>query len=379
MTSSRAGYGPGSPDGRTRVSESVLNRSTCALALVAALLLVGPARGSDEASDLATPVSDFALTERDGRIVTRDDLLGKVWIASFVLVRCPDGQCPQVTRTMKRLQDELAGRRDLLLVSFTVDPDRDDPAELTRYADAHDADPARWLFLTGKERVIDQLMRSFHLRAGPYQPGSKQHRSSLLLVDRKGQFRGVYTGLKPTTGDSEADEEMFETDLRKLRRHVDQLLAPELPAYLPKDFPAFNATLNALAGALVLLGYAAIRLRLVRTHATCMITALVVSAVFLTSYLFYHLVVKAGQPTRFSDQAPNAPTWVAYLYLLILGSHTLLAIPTAPLALFTAYQGLRGRLEGHVRLARWTLPIWVYVSLTGVVVYWMLYRLYPLP
>jgi uncharacterized membrane protein YozB (DUF420 family) len=80
--------------------------------------------------------------------------------------------------------------------------------------------------------------------------------------------------------------------------------------------------------------------------------------------------------TRFEDQAPGAPGWVRPLYLAILLSHTVLAAVVAPMALFTAYQGLRGRLDSHVRIARWTLPIWLYVSVTGVVVYWMLYRLY---
>jgi uncharacterized membrane protein YozB (DUF420 family) len=150
-----------------------------------------------------------------------------------------------------------------------------------------------------------------------------------------------------------------------------------LPGWLPKDFPAFNATLNALAGALLLLGFAAIRGRRVRLHATCMLAAIAVSAIFLASYLFYHLIVKEGRPTHFSEQAPGAPAWVAYLYLGILGTHTLLAVVVAPLALFTAYQGLRGHIVRHVRVARWTLPLWLYVSITGVVVYWMLYRLYP--
>ena len=71
------------------------------------------------------------------------------------------------------------------------------------------------------------------------------------------------------------------------------------------------------------------------------------------------------------------PDWVRYLYYAILGSHTILAAATAPLALTTAYLGLKNRLVRHVWLARWTLPIWLYVSVTGVVVYWMLYRLYP--
>jgi uncharacterized membrane protein YozB (DUF420 family) len=147
----------------------------------------------------------------------------------------------------------------------------------------------------------------------------------------------------------------------------------------PESFPGFNASLNAASGVLILAGYAAIRARLVRLHMTCMLTALVVSALFLTSYLYYHIVIKEGKPTEFAEQAPSAPDWVRRVYLGVLLTHTVLAAVTAPLALYTAYQGLRGRLRRHVRVARWTLPIWLYVSVTGVVVYWMLYRLYPPP
>jgi uncharacterized membrane protein YozB (DUF420 family)/cytochrome oxidase Cu insertion factor (SCO1/SenC/PrrC family) len=344
---------------------------------LALCLAASPARAAADEDDFSIPVHDFSLTERSGRTVTRDDLLGKVWVASFVVTRCPDGKCPQVARTLQRLQKELAGRRDLLLVTFTTDPTRDDPDELKRYADAHGADPDRWLFLTGSEEEIDRLMQSFLLRkpGADFQKGRIDHSQKLVLVDRRGNARGYFDGLE----DPYAPEGYFENNLRRLRREADRLLAPKLPAWLPKDFPAFNAALNAASAALLLIGYSAIRRRRVRLHAACMLSALVVSAVFLTSYLFYHLVVKEGRPTRFADQAPGAPEWVAYLYLAILGSHTLLAVPAAPMALATAYLGLRGRLGGHVRLARWALPVWLYVSLTGVVVYWMLYRLYPPP
>jgi uncharacterized membrane protein YozB (DUF420 family) len=108
-----------------------------------------------------------------------------------------------------------------------------------------------------------------------------------------------------------------------------------------------------------------------------MLSALVVSAVFLTSYLYFHFVVRRGEPTYFADRAPDAPSWLGYVYGGILLTHTLLAVVVAPLALITAWQGLRGKLKRHVRVARWTLPIWLYVSITGVVVYWLLYRLYP--
>ena len=145
----------------------------------------------------------------------------------------------------------------------------------------------------------------------------------------------------------------------------------------PNDLPSVNAVLNTTSAVLLMIGYKAIRARRVALHKSCMLSALGVSGVFLASYLYYHFVVKAGQPTRFSEQAPDAPAWVGAVYLVILGTHTLLAALVAPLALFTAWQGLRGHLKRHVRVARWTLPIWLYVSITGVVVYWMLYRLYP--
>jgi putative membrane protein len=143
------------------------------------------------------------------------------------------------------------------------------------------------------------------------------------------------------------------------------------------DFPALNAGLNSLSGLLIVLGYAAIRRKVVRAHMICMLTALVVSAAFLTSYLYFHLVVKAGRETRLSEIWPTeAPQWLRTLYYATLISHVFLAVVVTPMALYTAYLGLKGRLQRHVWLARWTLPIWLYVSVTGVIVYWMLYRLY---
>jgi putative membrane protein len=140
----------------------------------------------------------------------------------------------------------------------------------------------------------------------------------------------------------------------------------------PEDLPALNAVLNGTCALLLITGYGLIRRRQVLAHQVCMLTALAVSAAFLASYLYYHLVVRRGEPTRFVG-----PEAVRAFYLAVLLSHTVLAVAVAPLALVTAYLGLTGQLGRHVRLARWTLPIWLYVSVTGVVVYWMLYRLYP--
>src|SRR5262249_3119443 len=115
--------------------------------------------------------------------------------------------------------------------------------------------------------------------------------------------------------------------------------------------PGINAILNGTSAFLLAVGYLAIRRRLVTFHKTCMLLALVVSALFLASYLFYHFVVRGGQPTRF-----QGPEVVRILYLAILLSHTVLAVLVAPLALFTAYLGLMNRIRRHMKIARWTLP-----------------------
>jgi protein SCO1/2/putative membrane protein len=330
-----------------------------------------PQRPSSEQEPL--PVGDFALTERSGRSVRSAELRGKVWVASFVFTRCLGG-CPQVTETMQRLQKDFARYSDVRLVTFTVDPERDHPEELRRYADRYEADPNRWLFLTGTDADITRLLDQFHLYAKKDATKKEgldiEHSMRLALVDRDGNILDYYDGLVMQAKDEPYDDakKRFEDGIRKLKAQVAELESSPIPA--------LNASLNALAGALILLGYSAVRQRLLRLHAILMLSALAVSAVFLASYLYFHIVVREGRATRFSDQAPDASAWVAYLYHTILWSHIVLAVPATALALFTAYQGLRGRLDRHVRVARWTLPIWLYVSVTGVVVYWMLYRLY---
>jgi putative membrane protein len=139
-----------------------------------------------------------------------------------------------------------------------------------------------------------------------------------------------------------------------------------------EDLPTVNAALNGSCAVLLFCGFTAIRSRRIALHKTCMIAALFISIVFLGSYLYYHIQVKAGKPTEFTGQG-----WIRGIYFTVLISHTILAALVAPMAVFTAYQGIRGRLSRHVKVARWTLPVWLYVSITGVLVYWMLYHLYP--
>ncbi len=132
--------------------------------------------------------------------------------------------------------------------------------------------------------------------------------------------------------------------------------------------PAINATLNGTSALLLCSGYLFIRNHKKQAHAVCMILAFFTSTLFLISYLFYH--VQHGT-TRFTGTG-----WARPAYFAILISHTFLAIVIVPLAVRTLFLALRGRFESHKRLARWTFPTWVYVSVTGVVVYWMLYRIH---
>ena len=134
------------------------------------------------------------------------------------------------------------------------------------------------------------------------------------------------------------------------------------------DLPALNASLNALATVCLIAGYVCIRLGRPDLHKACMLAALGVSALFLTSYVVYHL--NAGSRPFPGQGAIRA------LYFSILIPHVLLAALVLPLALVTAARGLRSQFDRHVRIARWTLPIWLYVSVTGVVIYLMLYRMY---
>jgi uncharacterized membrane protein YozB (DUF420 family) len=133
------------------------------------------------------------------------------------------------------------------------------------------------------------------------------------------------------------------------------------------DLPTVNATLNIISATLLTIGYVCIRIRKPIAHRNCMIAAFVVSALFLTSYLIYHY--HEGS-TPFGGEG-----WMRGVYFAVLIPHIVLAALILPLALCTLYFAIRKRFNKHRRIARWTLPIWLYVSVTGVVVYWMLYHL----
>ncbi|WP_435006902.1 DUF420 domain-containing protein [Tundrisphaera lichenicola] len=300
-------------------------------------------------------LGSFRLIERSGRPVTEADLAEDVWIADFIFSRCP-ASCPRITAVMKGLQERLRGT-DVRLVSLSVDPEYDTPEVLSRYAQSFSADPDRWWFLTGKQsEMYDLILTKFHISVSRSDEASLKegaeavaHSDRLVLVDRGNQVIGVFDSTEP-----KALEEL----IARAKRN----------SSWARRLPGLNATLNGACALLLMLGWSMIMTGRKRGHAACMISAVVVSAVFLGSYLVYHFQVGS---VAFRGEGSLKST-----YLTILLSHTLLAtFGVVPLVALTLVRALRSQFSRHAEIARVTFPIWLYVSITGVVIYWMLYRM----
>ena len=141
------------------------------------------------------------------------------------------------------------------------------------------------------------------------------------------------------------------------------------------DLPVVNASLNGLSAVFLGAGYYFIRHKNQRAHQRCMVAAFIASALFLACYLTYHTylgVVLHRGPTRFLN-----PAWFRPIYLSILLTHTVLAVVIVPLVFITLSRALRERFDKHRKIARWTWPLWMYVSITGVLIYLLLYQIFP--
>jgi uncharacterized membrane protein YozB (DUF420 family) len=136
------------------------------------------------------------------------------------------------------------------------------------------------------------------------------------------------------------------------------------------QLPALNAILNSVSAILLVTGYFFIRQKNIKAHKVSMISAFVTSTLFLTSYLIYHFSKELG-PTRFQGEGVIRP-----IYFFILITHTILAVTIVPMIFVTFSRALKNKFATHRKIARWTLPLWLYVSVTGVIVYLMLYQLY---
>lgn len=327
--------------------------------------------------DVAPELPDFSFTERDGSTVTKADLLGEPWIATLFFTSCA-GPCPRLSVDIRGLvHDQLAGS-NVRIVSFSVDPEYDTLERLQVYADTYTADPERWLFVRGEEPVIHGFIQDgLKLAVAPGQPSDDEndrltarfqatHSTRLTAIDAEGRIRGYFE----CGGESGLSREEVEASFEKLVAFTRALDGPV------SVLPRVNALLNGLAGVLLMMGLYAIKLGKKDLHGVIMRAAFVASAAFLGCYLYYHFVVLpvSGGPTMYYGVG-----WKKSAYLALLLSHVVLAVINLPMVLRTFWLAHKEDWERHKSLAKKTFPIWLYVSVTGVLVYLVLYHWNPLP
>jgi protein SCO1/2 len=321
-----------------------------------------PARAAEDLKDAAIELGTFRLTERSGRTVGDADLADRVWIASFIFTNCPLS-CPRITSVMKGLQGKLAGG-GVQLVSISVDPDRDTPEALADYARKFGADPGRWWFLTGPKDDLKRLVTG-GFKLGLETAGEDERRAGAEPITHSDRLALVDRGNKVVAFFDSNDAAKVAALVAEAGR-CDR----RAPAWV-RRLPAINASLNSSCTLLLLLGWWLIRTGNVRGHATAMVLAVVNSALFLGCYLLYHYL---SGSTPFRGVGP-----IRVVYFTILLSHTVLAtFGVVPLVGLTLTRALRRQFDRHARIAKVTYPIWLYVSITGVVIYLLLYQL-PVP
>lgn len=328
-----------------------------ALSLAACLASVDtrasvPPAGQDLGRD-ALPLGEFRLTDQTGSVVTDRSLADRAWIGAFIFTRCPSS-CPRISAVMKGLQGKLDPTTTL--VSISVDPEHDTPEVLFRYAKGLESEPSRWLFLTGsKDDVYRLILDRFKVPVAETSEIDRKagaeavsHSSRLVLVAPGNRVLGYFDSTDP-----KAVEALIKT-------------AKRIDPGSRSPLPSVNAALNGSCAVLLMLAWNAIRFGRWRLHAGLMVAALAVSAVFLGCYLVYHYQVGS---VPFRGVGP-----IRLAYFTILLSHTVLAVVMLPLVIAAVVQALRKRWDRHARIAVIAYPIWLYVSITGVVVYWLLYQ-----
>jgi protein SCO1/2/putative membrane protein len=329
---------------------------------VSAIICFGAAssgrQGASAGSQLLAgkEIAPFILVRENGSPVRSDDLRSGPWLAAFTFTRCPSS-CPRISATLKSLQADLNGS-SAKIISISVDPEFDTPEVLSRYSERFGADPNRWWFLTGrKDDIFALIQSSFLLSVAATTPEQQKegaeaiaHSDRIALVDKDLKLVRFF--------DSNSPEELKQLVAETRRRS----LSPWITA-----LPAINAFLNSLSFVLLLSGWFLVRSGRWRSHAFTMLTCLAVSGAFLTCYLTYHSFVGT---VRFPGTG-----WVRSLYLSILLSHTILAVVMVPMILLTVLRAVKKDFERHKAIARITFPIWCYISVTGVVIYLMLYQM----
>jgi protein SCO1/2 len=302
---------------------------------------------------------DFHLVERSGREVSRRSLLGQVWVADFVFLKCT-WSCPKMYSAMDALLQRVPEAR---YVSFSVDPEHDTPEFMAKTLPTLGIDKEAWYWLSGASREEMQRIALGFMR--PASTGEEiVHSERFFLVDRYGRIRASYPVLLvETLADGKLVVRRDEAVLKQLEEDLRKLLSePYLPV---ARLPAANAMMNSTTFVLLVTGLCFIKAKKIGAHKAAMLGALTVSGLFLVSYLTAHYFL-GSTPYPHHD-------WRRPVYFTILISHTILAGVVAVLAPVTVYRAFRDQIDRHRRLAKVTLPMWLYVSVTGVVIYFMLY------
>ncbi len=368
-------------------------------------------------------VADFSLTERSGKTITNKDLLGKPWCVNFIFTSCAM-TCPANTKAMMELSHACKDL-DVEFVTITVDPERDTPERLKQYAEIYQADPEKWLFLTGKQQEIFDLIRNSFLQVVEERKGKSRlfgmefaHSDRVMQIDANGLVVGQYllTDPKemvilrrvlegkmeipeenrflvpenlpnPSISNNETTEEKTEAISKTDKTASDKTTATPVEKKTENDtenknnvapdwllrLPTLNAFLNGSALILLLVGYRFIRQGNREAHKKTMLLAFAVSVAFLGSYLTYHWGLH--HYTGASSRKFPEIGFLRQAYLSILFSHIILAALVPFLSVITIYLGLKAKWKKHRTLAQVTFPIWLYVSATGVIIYVMLYHM----
>lgn len=319
--------------------------AACAVAAVVGLLL--------KRTSPLPRVPEFRVVERSGKPLARRDLLGEVWIADFVFARCPTA-CPAMNSAIFELRRKVP---ELKVVTFSVDPDHDTPSFLDGWVKTMGLAQEGWSWGSGVSEAESQRIAAGFLQAAGREGAKVVHSERFVLVDRYGRIRGAFPVLDPATyiRDPEA--------LPRIEAEVRRVMGE--PAIPVARLPKVNAVLNGTSATFLLLGLGFIKSRRIGAHKASMLLALASSTLFLASYLTAHYYL--GSTKYAGEGAMRA------VYFSILISHTVLAALIVPLAAVTVFRAYRGAFDRHKRVARWTLPLWLYVSVTGVVIYFMLY------
>lgn len=303
---------------------------------------------ADLSGQYAAPA--FALFDQEGLSFSAADLRGKPYVCDFIFTTC-GSVCPAMTKKMADLQQLLPP--DVALVSITVNPEHDSPAVLKAYGTVNGANFARWHFLTGPPATVYQTIAQMKIGVETAHANAPIiHSEKFLLVDGQGNVVNNYNS-------NEADA-------------APQLIADATVLTHPwwHRLPAVNASLNGLSAFLLVWAFVMVKRHRYTVHAALVIAAFISSAVFLASYLLYH-----GMKSRHGELVTTFPqSAVRPWYLALLGSHTLLAVVILPLIFRTFYLAWKQRWSQHHKIASITFPLWLYVSITGVAVYVMLYH-----